>query len=147
MLSKNPKIFLESVTTTQHDTQLLQIIIQRGTVIMLSINSLAPGRFESNFRWEISKFILVFGDLGISCEWICHQMNISRPTNDKSILVQVMAWCRQATRHYLSLYWPSSMSPYGVTMPKNPHNRHSTSSTLPSMFGWLNNMVDILLHF
>ena len=35
-------------------------------------------------------------------------------THDKSILVQVMAWCHQATSHYLSQCWPSSMLPYGV---------------------------------
>ena len=29
-----------------------------------------------------------------------------------------MAWCRQATSHYLSLCWPRSMSPYGVTGPQ-----------------------------
>ena len=39
-------------------------------------------------------------------------------TNDKSALVQVMAWCRQATSHYLSQCWPSSMSPYGVNKPQ-----------------------------
>ena len=27
-------------------------------------------------------------------------------TEDKSTLVQVMAWCRQATSHYLSQCWP-----------------------------------------
>ena len=37
---------------------------------------------------------------------------------DKSTLVQVMAWCRQATSHYLSQCWPRSMSPYGVTRPQ-----------------------------
>ena len=31
--------------------------------------------------------------------------------NDQSISVQVMAWCRQATSHYLSQCWLSSMSP------------------------------------
>ena len=36
-------------------------------------------------------------------------------TDDKSTLVQVMAWCRQATSHYLSQCWPRSMSPNGVT--------------------------------
>ena len=36
-------------------------------------------------------------------------------TDDKSTLVQVMAWCRQATSHYLSQWWPKSLSPYGVT--------------------------------
>ena len=39
-------------------------------------------------------------------------------TNEKSTLVQVMAWCHQATSHYLSLCWPSSMSPYDVTRPQ-----------------------------
>ena len=29
-----------------------------------------------------------------------------------------MAWCQQTTSHYLSQYWPSSMSPYGVTGPQ-----------------------------
>ena len=28
-----------------------------------------------------------------------------------------MAWCHQATRHYLSQCWPRSMSPYGVIRP------------------------------
>ena len=39
-------------------------------------------------------------------------------TDDKSSLIQVMAWCHQATRHYLSHCWPRSMSPYGVTRPQ-----------------------------
>ena len=39
-------------------------------------------------------------------------------TNDKSTSVQVMAWCRQATSHYLSKCWPSSMWPYGVARPQ-----------------------------
>ena len=29
-------------------------------------------------------------------------------TDDKSTLVQVMAWCRQATSHYLSQCWPDA---------------------------------------
>ena len=44
-------------------------------------------------------------------------------TDDKSTLVQVMAWCRQAS-HCLSQCCPKSISPYGVTMPQ-----------------WLNNTV------
>ena len=39
-------------------------------------------------------------------------------TDDKSILVQVMAWCRQATSHYLSQCWPRSLLPYEVTRPQ-----------------------------
>ena len=38
--------------------------------------------------------------------------------DDKSTLVQVIAWCRQATSHYLSQCWPRSLSPYGVTRPQ-----------------------------
>ena len=34
-------------------------------------------------------------------------------TNNNSTLVQVMAWCRQATSHYLSPCWSRSMSLYG----------------------------------
>ena len=33
-------------------------------------------------------------------------------SDDKSTLVQVMAWCRQAASHYLSQCWPRSMSPW-----------------------------------
>ena len=36
-------------------------------------------------------------------------------TDDKSALIQVMAWCRQATSHYLNQCWPRSSTPYGVT--------------------------------
>ena len=39
-------------------------------------------------------------------------------TDEKSTLVQVMAWCRQATSHYLIQCWPSSMLPFGVTRPQ-----------------------------
>ena len=39
-------------------------------------------------------------------------------TDDKSTSVQVMAWCRQATSHYLIQCWPSSMLPYGITRPQ-----------------------------
>ena len=39
-------------------------------------------------------------------------------TDDKSTLVQVVVWCRQATSHYLSQCWPRSMLPNGVTRPQ-----------------------------
>ena len=39
-------------------------------------------------------------------------------TYDQSTLVQVMAWCHQATSHYLSQCWPRFLSPYGVTKPE-----------------------------
>ena len=81
------------------------------------INSLAPGRFRVNFRWVIFKLILVVNGWGISCEIALIWISLDH-TYDKSTLVQVMAWCRQATSHYLSLCWPRSLSPYGVTGPQ-----------------------------
>ena len=79
------------------------------------VNSLAPGKFAWNFRYIILKRILMIDGWGISCEialiWILDF------TDDKSTLVQVMAWCHQATSHYLSHCWPRSLSPYGVTRP------------------------------
>ena len=44
--------------------------------------------------------------------------------DDKSTLVLVMAWCHQATSHYLSQCWPRSMSPYGVTRPHRVKAMH-----------------------
>ena len=38
--------------------------------------------------------------------------------DDKWTLVQVMAWCHQATSHYLSQCWLSSLSTYGVARPQ-----------------------------
>ena len=54
---------------------------------------------------------------GISYEIALRWMPLDL-TDDKSTLVQVMAWCRQATSHYLSQCWPRSLSPYGVTRPQ-----------------------------
>ena len=51
-------------------------------------------------------------------------------TVDKSTLVQVMAWCRQATSHYLNQCWPRSPTPYGVTRPQ------WVNSLWPSVATW-----------
>ena len=81
------------------------------------LNSLAPGKFEWNLRYVILKRILVINGWGIICEIVQIWMSLDF-TDDQSTLVQVMAWCRQATSHYLSQCWPRSMSPYGVTKPQ-----------------------------
>ena len=39
-------------------------------------------------------------------------------TDEKSTLVQVMAWCHQAACQYLSQCWSRSMSPYNITRPQ-----------------------------
>ena len=92
-----------------------------------SLNSLAPGKFKWNFRHVIFKQILVIDGWGSSCEialiWIW--LNF---TDDQSTLVQVMAWCHQATSHYLSQCWPRSLSLYGITRPQW-YNLNSTTQS------------------
>ena len=95
-------------------------------------NSLAPGKFEWNFRYLIFQIISVIDGRVISCELALRWMSLDL-TDDKSILVQVMAWCRQATSHYLSQCWPRSLSPYGVT--SRVPTKISEKSSL--IFPWL----------
>ena len=54
---------------------------------------------------------------GISCEITLIWMPLEF-TDDQSTLVQVMAWCHQATSHYLSQCWHRSLSPYDITRPQ-----------------------------
>ena len=94
----------------------------------LWVNSLAPRKFEWNFRYVIFKRILVIDGWGISCEIALIWMSLDS-TDDQSALVQGMAWCRQATSHYLNQCWPRSLPPYGVTRPQ-----------------WVNTLSHILSH-
>ena len=93
------------------------MLIHPCSTLPSQFNSLAPGRFQINFRHVIFKRTLVNGGWGISYEisliWISLDL-----TDDKSTLVQVMAWSCQATSHYLSQCWLRSMSPNGVTRPR-----------------------------
>ena len=82
-----------------------------------AVNSLAPVRFEGNLRQVIFKLIVVIDGWFISCKIALRWLSLEL-TDDKSTLVQVMAWCRQATSHYLSQCWPRSMSPHGVNRPQ-----------------------------
>ena len=92
------------VKETSHDNQFRQ-------------RTLAPGKFEWNFRYLIFQKISVLDGWGISCELAFKWMSVDL-TDDKSTFVQVMAWCHQAASHYLSQCWPRSLSPYGVTRPQ-----------------------------
>ena len=81
-------------------------------------NLLPHGRSGCNFKVVVAehkllKFINTPFLFKIALGWI--------PQNtfdDKSMLVQVMVWCRQATSHYLIQCWRRSLSPCGVTMPQ-----------------------------
>ena len=83
----------------------------------ITFNSLVPGRFQFNVRYVIFMLTLVNGGWGISYEIVFRWMPLDL-TDDKSTLVQVKTWCRQATSHHLSQCWPRSMSPNGVTRPQ-----------------------------
>ena len=80
-------------------------------------NSLAPGRSEYDSKYVIFNLVLLIGIFRSSHDnalrWMPQDL-----TDDKSTLVQVMAWCRQATSHFLSQCWLSSLSPYGVARPQ-----------------------------
>ena len=54
---------------------------------------------------------------GISCEIALTWMSLDL-TDDQSTLVQVMAWCHQATSHYMIQCWPRYLLPYGVSRPQ-----------------------------
>ena len=81
------------------------------------INSLAPGRPGYHFKTATFNLVLLIGIFTLSNNnalgWMPWDL-----TDDKSPLVQVMAWCHQATSHYLNQCFPRSLSPYGVTRPQ-----------------------------
>ena len=67
------------------------------------------------------------------CLWVLSLVNCPKKIaldliDDKSTLVQVMAWCYQATSHYQSQCWPISMSPSGITRPQ-----------------WVNHLLELLV--
>ena len=84
---------------------------------LIPFNSLAPGKFKWNFRYVIFKQILVIDGWSISSEITLIWMSLDF-TDDQSTLIEVMAWCRQATSHYLKQCWPRYLPPYAVTRPQ-----------------------------
>ena len=91
--------------------------MQQFCLLEMVLNTLVPWKFEGDFRRITFKLILVIDDWGISHEIALRQLS-HVITDDKSTLVQVMAWWHQVTSHYLSQCWTSSVSRYGITMPQ-----------------------------
>ena len=56
--------------------------------------------------------------------------------DEKSTLVQVMAWCRQATSQYLSQCWPRSLLLYGVTRPQWVNMHKLRSNDYSFLMAW-----------
>ena len=74
----------------------------------------------------ICELILVIDGCDISSEialrWMSLDLSDDKPiegikTTSMETLVQVIAWSRQETRHYLNQCWPRSLPPYGVNRP------------------------------
>ena len=72
------------------------------------------GDFRKKIRKVIFQLILMIDGWNISCKIVLKWMPVDL-TDGKSTLVQVMAWCRQATSHYLGQCWPGS---HGVIRPR-----------------------------
>ena len=81
------------------------------------VNSLTPGRPRCHCKTAIFNLVLFIG-IFISCKVNAMRWMPRDLTNDKSTLVQLMAWCRQATSHYLNQCWPRSQPPFGVIRPQ-----------------------------
>ena len=99
-------------------------------ILKNAFNSLAPGRFKRNFTKVTFKLILAIDTWVIRHDIALWWMSLDL-TDDKSTLVQVMAWCHQAPSHCLSQCWPRSLLPYGVTRSqwvKNPYQHFFTTS-------------------
>ena len=82
-----------------------------------ALNSLTTGWCGKKFQTVFFYFMLWIKFLNTSYE-IALMCMLQNPTDHKSTLVQVMAWCRQATSHYLSQCWPRYVLPYGITRPQ-----------------------------
>ena len=86
-------------------------------IVIILINSLAPGKHGSIFKDIIFKRSIQNSGLATSCEIACRWMP-QKLGDDKPFLVQVMALCQQATSHQWSLCLPRSVWPYGITRPQ-----------------------------
>ena len=75
------------------------------------------GRRGIDFKSMIIKPIIGYIVLGNDCQ-IAPSWMPQNVTDGTLTLVQVMAWCRQETSHYLSQCWPRFMLPYGITRPQ-----------------------------
>ena len=107
----------------------------------LKFNSLAPGRCGCDSKNGIFNLVLLIGifrSYDTVLRWMPQDFS-----DDKSTLVQVMAWCRQATSHYLNQCWPRSQTPYGIIKPPWVLTRY----TVPSQFWEMIIECNVVLHF
>ena len=94
---------------------LKRLVSDSSCWIISLINSMIPERCDSNFKSIIFKIITHNSSLDTRCKIAPRWM--LRP-NEKSAIIQIMAWYLEKTNHYLSRCWPRSMSLHVITMTK-----------------------------
>ena len=104
------------------------------TPVMISVNGLLPFLWEWTC-WRNSK-------LSNKISWAlpmklptseCLKQD---PINDKSTVVQVMAWCRWATSHFLKQCWFISMLSYVINRPQWINLSKTTPQYVPNQCVW-----------
>ena len=83
---------------TGHDVFQIERSSGKGNCHVYLLDESTQGDVTVNLIWSFSH-----SGCGIVLKWM--PLDI---TNDRSKLVKVMAWCRQATSHYLSQGWPGA---------------------------------------
>ena len=84
---------------------------------LLNFHSVAAGGCDNNFQSMIFKLIIQ-NSSWIPCREIVLKWMPQNFTDVNSTMVQVMAWCRQATSHYPSQCWSRSLSPFDINKPQ-----------------------------
>ena len=112
----------------------VMLSMRRGCYGLVAINYLThwPLRDTAVIWKRIFPIIVENCSWGTRCKIDPWWMPENLP-NGKSALVQVMAWWGQAASHYLSQWWPRSMSPYGVTRPQCKQTLIIVSDTIHSV--------------
>ena len=115
----------------------------RGSKVLVLLTHWPLGDLNAILKMEFSilfYWLVPLGLLVIFClRWMPQDL-----TDDKSTLVQVMAWCHQATSHYLSQCWLSPLSPYGFTRTQwvNICWQHSCKTASKNGFPYLRNNLN-----
>ena len=120
------------------------LVVAPGACYLLRYYLIDPSgnlmKFSNRFLWLMAEASLV------NMIWMSLDF-----TDDQSTLVQVMAWCRQATSHYLSQCCPSSQSPHCVTRPQCVLVRKSSGTETEwnktAYTEWWNNVASMIVKY
>ena len=85
----------------------------RNWVNIMHVNILAYRGCHYNHKCAIFQNIIVIDILAFPVSLTSVESHKTSFIIDKPTLVQVI-WCRQAPGHHLDLWWPNSMTPYGI---------------------------------